>query len=236
MEIKEMFNSHEITIIKPEKAAEGNPWVWRAEFLGAFDYADQALLRQGWHIAYYRICDMYGCPEAVELMKKFHDYVVEKYKLNKRAAIFGFSRGALYAVNYSVKYPKDISSLYLDAPVLDIRSWPAGKGNGKYSKKEWEECKALYGLDEEGAKNFAANPIDKAGELVDTKIPVILVAGDSDRVVPYEENGARLVAAYKKRVISLPHIVKQGCDHHPHSLNPPTEIVDFVTANFAAIE
>ena len=90
--------------------------------------------------------DMYGCDKAVELMKQFHDYVVEKYGLNPKPSIFGFSRGGLYSVNYAVKYPNDLSSVYLDAPVLDIRSWPGGHEGAKH---EWEECKAIYGLDDE---------------------------------------------------------------------------------------
>ena len=32
-------------------------------------------------------------------------------------------------------------------------------------------------------------PLDKLGALVDHRIPVVLVAGDSDQVVPYCENG-----------------------------------------------
>lgn len=232
MEIKEIFNGHEITIITPEKAADGKPWVWRAEFLGAFDYADKALLEKGWHIAYYKICDMYGCPESVELMKKFHDYIVPKYCLDKKASIFGFSRGGLYTVNYSVKYPEDVSSIYLDAPVLDIRVWPGCLDKYPQAPKEWEECKACYGLTEETAKSFNQNPIDKAEQLIATDIPIIMVCGGADTIVPYETNGALLVEKYKQQGIELTHIIKPECGHHPHSLEDPTPIVDFIIAHY----
>ena len=230
-EIKEEYNGHEIIIQKPDRAACGKPWVWRAEFLGAFDYADRALLNQGWHVATYRISDMYGCDEAVELMKGFHDYVTKKYRLNPKPSIFGFSRGGLYSVNYAVKYPNDLSSVYLDAPVLDIRSWP---GKCKGAEHEWEQCKEIYRLDDKSAQSFDKNPIDKADTLIETGLPLILVAGGSDEVVPYEENGARLVEKYKEHGIDIIHIIKPECGHHPHSLENPEPIVDFVKKSFKA--
>lgn len=220
---------YNIVIQKPDKAACKKPWVWRAEFLGAFDYADKALLEQGWHVATFEIHDMYGCDESVELMKKFHDYVVDKYGLNPKPSIFGFSRGGLYGVNYAVKYPEDLSSLYLDAPVLDIRAWPRGS---KQTIKEWEECKKCYGLDEKSADTFNKNPIDKADALIKSGIPVILVAGGSDEVVSFEKNSARLIEKYKENGIELPHVIKPECGHHPHSLEEPKVIVDFVKNAF----
>ena len=69
----------------------------------AFDYADRALLEKGWHIAYMMISDMYGCPESISLMEMFYQYITEEEGLNKKADLFGFSRGGLYSVNYTVK-------------------------------------------------------------------------------------------------------------------------------------
>ena len=40
------FNGHEVTVIVPEEEKINGNWVWRAEFLGAFDYADRALLKK----------------------------------------------------------------------------------------------------------------------------------------------------------------------------------------------
>ncbi len=50
----------------------------------------------------------------------------------------------------------------------------------------------MYGVDEETVKTHTGNPILYASELISTEIPVILVAGDSDKTVPYSENGALL--------------------------------------------
>ena len=40
------LDGHECILIVPKEAHPGNPWVWRAEFFGAFDYADRALRKR----------------------------------------------------------------------------------------------------------------------------------------------------------------------------------------------
>ena len=139
---------------------------------------------------------MYGNEESVELLKGFHDFVTAEFGLSEKADVFGFSRGGLYAVNYAFKYPNDVSTLYLDAPVLNLWSWPAGLGDGDGDASCWNAVKAMYGVDEETVKTHTGNPILHASELISTEIPVILVAGDSDKTVPYSENGALLKKAY----------------------------------------
>ena len=90
------LDGHECILVMPKEVHPGKPWVWRAEFFGAFDYADRALLEKGWHIAYMMISDMYGCPESISLMEMFYQYITEEEGLNKKADLFGFSRGGLY--------------------------------------------------------------------------------------------------------------------------------------------
>ena len=91
------INGRNSFIVSPEKPLDGNHWVWRTEFFGAFDYADRALLERGWYLAYHSVSDMYGCPESITMMREFYDVAVNEYKLNPRPALFGFSRGGRYA-------------------------------------------------------------------------------------------------------------------------------------------
>jgi pimeloyl-ACP methyl ester carboxylesterase len=89
-----------------------------------------ALLELGWPIIYCRLSDMSGCPEAIGLMHRFHEDIVRLYRFASKPVLFGFSRGGTYALNYAARYPDDVAALYLDAPVLDLLSWPGGKGEG----------------------------------------------------------------------------------------------------------
>ncbi|MBB6731396.1 alpha/beta fold hydrolase [Cohnella zeiphila] len=223
-----MVDGREGFLILPKEPAAGRPWVWRAEFFDAFAYADRALLAQGWCLAYYRISDMYGCPGAVERMRQFQDYAEEKFDLAKRTVLFGFSRGGLYSFNYAAAHPERVRLLYLDAPVLDIRSWPGGLGAGPGSAFEWSLCLAVYGLTEETARDAKVSPLDQVEPVAAAGIPILIVAGDADEPVPYEENGALLAERYRELGGTIETIVKPGVGHHPHSLSDPAPIVAFV--------
>ncbi len=223
------FEGHSCILVRPDRAAAGNPWVWRTEFFGAFAQADIAMLHEGYHVAYVKLSDRYGCESAVEDMERFRSEMVRRYGLNGKAILFGFSRGGLYAVNYALKYGQHVGKIYLDAPVLDIRSWPAGWGKGVGGKREWEECKECYGLDDVTARAFDKNPLDRAQELAARRIPVLIVAGDADDVVPLEENGMPFAQRYAAAGGRLEMIVKPECGHHPHSLENTEPIVRFLT-------
>lgn len=117
-----VFNGFTATIIMPENP--NGKWIWKTEFLYAFDDAERALLNDGYTRVYYRISDMYGSYRAVRLMHDFHLDLLNRFPLCKKANLFGFSRGGLYAFNYALFYPEYVDKIYLDAPVLDLRSWP----------------------------------------------------------------------------------------------------------------
>ena len=220
----------ESLLICPKTPDTAGRWVWRAEFFGAFGTADQALLARGWAIAYHRVSNMYGCSQSVVYMREFREVLRDVFGMTGRAALFGFSRGGLYAFRYAVTWPEDVLALYLDAPVLDIRSWPGGKGAGIGDPACWEECKRWYCLDEHSAWFFRDNPLDRIDELVRTGIPVLLVAGEADDVVPYAENGALMAAKMAAAGGRIHVILKPGVGHHPHSLEDPAPITAFMEA------
>jgi pimeloyl-ACP methyl ester carboxylesterase len=223
------LNGRDALVVEPKAALDGKPWVWRTEFFDAFAQVDRTLLAQGWHLAYFKVSDMYGCPEAIALMRAFQTAAEDEFGLAKRAVLFGFSRGGLYAFNYAAQYPQKVAVLYLDAPVLDIKSWPGGKGIGVGSQQEWEDCLRIFGLTEESAESFKGNPLDRIEAVADASIPIILVAGGADDIVPYKENGKILAERYRELGGTIQVIVKPDCGHHPHSLEDPSPVVSFIT-------
>ncbi|MCK5712952.1 MAG: SGNH/GDSL hydrolase family protein, partial [Hyphomicrobiaceae bacterium] len=60
------------------------------------------------------------------------------------------------------------------------------------------------------------------------------VCGDSDTLVPMEENTDILEERYKKLGGRIQTIIKKGIGHHPHSLKDPTKIVRFICEHTAA--
>lgn len=202
--------------------------MWRAEFFDAFAGVDLDLVCGGWHVAYCCLSDMYGAPAAVEAMKRFHTYAVHSLGLSPRPAIFGFSRGGLYAVNYAHAYPDDTCCLYLDAPCLDIRNWPAGLNRYPRVEAEWARCKLIYGLTDDTVRDYDDSPLNHAPALAKRGIPVILVSGDADEAVYYPENGGAFERRYREHGGPIKVIIKPGGRHHPHSLEDPREIAAFI--------
>ena len=164
-------------------------------------------------------------------MAQFHAHVTKEFSLSQRAVLEGFSRGGLYAVNFAAAHPDKTAGLYLDAPVLDIRSWPGGKGASKGDANCWAQALKLYGLTEETAAAFKGNPLDQLEPLAKAHIPIISVCGDADDVVPFAENTQLFAEKYRAAGGKIEVIVKPGVNHHPHSLKDPKPIVDFLLAN-----
>lgn len=216
---------HAAVLIVPENYRTDLPFVWRTEFLGAFDAADRAMLEKGYILVYYKISNLYGSPAAVGRMKRFYDTVTQKFALNAKTILFGFSRGGLYAVNFAAAFPKLIAALYLDAPVLDIRTWPCGVAG---YERERKECLAEYGIENERSVLPHMLALEKAELLAVQSIPVVIVAGRKDSVVPIEKNSDPFVRRFRAAGGNILYIEKKDCDHHPHSLEEPGPIVEFL--------
>lgn len=219
-------------IICPEKPLDGNPWVWKTEFFAAFNFAERALLDKGFHLAYHCVSNMYGAPKSIKMMKEFYDVATSQYGLSKQPALFGFSRGGLYACNFALKHPDCVKMLYLDAPVLDVASWPGAKYEGIGDLYCWEECKAIYGITEDKWQDFHGSPLDNAETLAATNIPILLVCGAVDHHVPYHENGKPFFERVKAAGGKIARVVKPYCDHHPHGLYDTSTVCNFVLSAY----
>lgn len=222
------YEGFEVTVVVPNEIAKGRPWVWRTEFFGAFPFADLAMLENGWHIVHIGISNLFGAQLAVDIMERFNKFIINRLELSDKAALFGFSRGGLYAISYAALHSQSVLALYLDAPVVDISSWPGGMGIGIGSKWDWERAQKAYSLSDCPREEYIKLCSMLLEKLYSVKIPTIMVAGDSDEVVPFEENGEVLLQAYENNKIPVTFIIKKGVGHHPHSLKNPDPIVEFL--------
>ncbi len=218
--IQGAFNGYEYTVIRPENP--NGKWIWKTEFLYAFDQAERALTEKGYTRVYYQISDKYGSYNAVRLMRAFYHYIVKVFDLQEKAILFGFSRGGLYAFNFALFYPEYVEKVYLDAPVLDMKDWPW--------EDSVEQAQMLeeYGLNKETLRTFQGNPVDNLAEFFSLGIPFMIVAGGSDEVVHFEKNAGVLIDYCKNNGVEIECIVKPECGHHPHSLEDVTPIVRFI--------
>jgi len=212
------------TVVVPAKAAPGKPWIWRPAFFDAFASVDKALLKCGFHIAYYDLTHLYGSPRSVELGNRFFEEMCGNYGLSRKVVVEGFSRGGYFAFNWAARFPEKTACLYVDAPVCDVTSWPGKKNADLWDAflKEWHVADAQPGA------NFQGNALSLTEPLLRHHIPVMAVCGAKDKVVPFEENFKKVFDVLQKNGGIVEMIVKPECDHHPHSLDDPTPVVDFI--------
>lgn len=224
-----------VLVVKPKEPAAGRPWVWHGEFFGHKPAPDIALLNRGFHIVYMSVPNMLGGPPAVKHWNAFYDELTGKYGFAKKAALVGLSRGGLYCYNWAAANPEKVACIYGDAPVCDFKSWPGGKGKGKGSPGDWQLVLRVYGFEDEAAAlAYTKNPVDNLAPLAASKVPLLHVYGDADDVVPWDENTGKLAENYQRLGGDITLIAKQGVGHHPHGLDDPTPIVDFIARHAAA--
>ena len=211
-------------VTKPKEAAAGNPWIWRARFYGAFPAVDEALLAAGWHVAWIDVGHLFGGPEAMKAFDQFYVSVLDRYRLQGTPILEGFSRGGLGAINWAIRNPDKVAGLYLDSPVLDINSWPRHRSEELFAK-----ALDAYGLDK-ATQDEWTGPLKQIEVLISKRVPLFLVAGGNDEVVPYSANGGRLEKYYRSGGGNITTVIKAGAGHHPHSLHDPTRVVAWAKA------
>jgi len=159
----------------------------------------------------------------------FHAALVAK-GLALKAAFIGISRGGLYAYRFASENSDKVAVIHGDAPVCDFRSWPGGKGKG--SPGDWAALMKYYEFPTEAdALAYLGNPIDVLSTLAEAGIPLIHVVGDADDVVPVAENTAIIEQRYRALKGTIEVIHKAGVGHHPHGLDDPTPVVDFIVGH-----
>lgn len=247
--IDETFNFHgykgykfkavgaQCVIVEPKFAAKGNPWVWRARFWGHEPQTDIALLENGFHLAYCDVADLYGAPGAVERWNRFYKLVARPIGLNPKVALEGMSRGGLIIYNWAAANTTKVACIYADAPVMDFKSWPMGEGESDGSADDTKNLLTAYGFAEDNeALAWKKNPLDHAKKLAKAGIPMLHVVGDADNIVPVAENTELFEKTVKANGGDIRVIHKPNVGHHPHSLESPTEIVNFILRSTGHLE
>lgn len=220
-------------LIMPRGEKNGK-WLLKTEYADAFPAFEKEMLSRGYHVAYVANATRWWVKEDSDVKDKFAEFLHTEYGLSEKCVPVGMSCGGLQAVHFAADYPERIAALYLDAPVMNLLSCPLHVG---YVRDETFESMFLEltrttGLDASALINYRNHPIDNVPKLLSKKIPIMLVAGDSDTVVHFSENGQILWDLYKAGGGEIEVIVKAGCDHHPHGLDDNTPIVEFVEKHY----
>ena len=221
------FDGFPAKVIKPLKKTKNPPLVIKTEYFGAFPETEIALLNEGFYLAFIKNKNRWGTDEDLKRKADFIKFVCEKYGLSGKCVPVGMSCGGIFAIKLAVKYPKLVSCIYIDAPVINYFSCPCGFGKSESFNPDHREILDALSLTLPQLLAYRDMPLDNLEKLSKNKIPVIMVAGDSDGIVPYDENGIFVENLYKdKEYFKV--FIKKGCDHHPHGLEDVTPVVEFI--------
>jgi len=231
------FKRHKFTVdgcpawlVEPTNALSGAQWSWCMEFPDAFAErcAAPQLLAKGFYHAHVSVGNTFGSPAAVKHFNAFYRELTER-GLAKKVVLIGLSRGGLYAYRWAAENPAKVAVIYGDAPVCDFKSWPGGRGKGKGSADDWKSLMSCYAFrDEAEALAYTGNPVDMLAPLANANVAMIHVVGDDDDLVLAGEN----TTVIEKRYLSLCGVIqvihKPGVGHHPHGLENPEPVVQFI--------
>ncbi|MBQ2786282.1 MAG: alpha/beta fold hydrolase [Oscillospiraceae bacterium] len=216
-----VFEGRDALVVFPEEGTSNGRLILKSEYWDAFPTTEIELVKRGFHLCFIKNVNRWGTEEVLDTQARFVRYVAEKYGLQQKVVPVGMSCGGLIATKFGAKYPELVSCLYIDAPLLNLRT----NGNPPSVR---EMLKVLGYADVSELDNYFEMPIHKIPALVANKTPVIMVVGGSDVIVPFEANGALLEKAYREAGIEIEVYCKPECGHHPHGLENCKPVLDFI--------
>ncbi len=183
-------------ILWPEEAKRKSPqpWVFYAPTLAGYPdehekWMHQQFLDAGIAVAGIDVGEAYGSPASRKLFDSFYTQMTDNRGLAKKPCLLGRSRGGLWVSSWACDHPERFAGLAGIYPVFDFRTYPGiAKASVAYAVSA-----------DELEKNIVQwNPIARAEVLGKAKLPVFIIHGDEDKVVPLKENSQSLADAYKK--------------------------------------
>lgn len=208
-----------IALMNEDKTKRNGKTVLKTEYFGAFSALQNEMIKRGYTLLFIENRNRWGTPEQIEDQYEFILYASKELGVENKVFTIGMSCGGMMSILLAAKHPEVINALYIDAPVVNFLSCPARLGNAPdVTDGMWEEFERAWKMTKQELLTFRGHPIDYLDKLVENKIRVYMAYGDSDKTVPYEENGIALERKYKENGLEgLIYIDKKvGVDHHPH--------------------
>lgn len=182
-------------VFMPDEAKRSSPqpWIFYAPTLPAYpDEAErwmhQSFLDAGIAVAGVDVGEAYGSPASHSAFNALYEELTTKRGFAKKACLFGRSRGGLWVSSWAIAHPEKVAGIIGIYPVYDFRTYP-----------KLEAAAPAYGLSSQelDQRSMEFNPAERLATIAQAKIPVTIIHGDQDIVVPLEQNSAELKRVYR---------------------------------------
>lgn len=221
---KFLFQNRKAWVVEPSVAAKpDNPWTWTMQWSEAF--VDRTgvpeLLKRGFHHATIDLYDTRMSDEGVAIAAAYQQFLVEELGFAPKARLIGMSWGGFFSTRYAAAHPENVGKIYYDAPLLNFE---------KFGHPDPDRIAGwASSMPAEGWANDPRMPVNMAGKLAAAKIPVLLIYGRDDRVVPPQYNCELFAKRFQEAGGEIKVVPRNLWGHHPHGLDPDktAAIVDF---------
>ena len=191
-----LVGSSKCFVLDANSSNQNKPWVWFAPTLPRHPdpshswYIDK-LIERGISFAGCDQGEVRGSPKSVDRFTNFYMEMVDR-GYSKQPVLLGQSRGGFMMLSWAVLNPIKVKAFAGIYPVLNLRSWPITRNLiTTLADFEIDQDTFLKTVD-------LHNPIHQLEALARAKVPLYMVHGDSDRIVPLEENTQIVINRYTK--------------------------------------
>jgi predicted esterase len=175
--------------------ADQKLWLWYAPTLGSLAPGERQLyyetfLKAGISIAGFDLGEVSGSPASTAKFTLFYDAMVKR-GYSAKPILLGQSRGGMMTLAWAFRNPDKVRAWVGIYPVCNLASWSL--------KSSKPQTLADFAMTEPElmAKLAEFNPIDHLQGLLANQVPMFVVHGDSDVVVPYHLNTQLLKERYQ---------------------------------------
>jgi arylsulfatase len=199
-------------LMKPNQSAEselGKPWIFYAPTLSRYPdenerWMHERFLAAGVAVAGIDVGEGYGSPHSQPLFDALYDEMVSR-GYSTKPALLGRSRGGLYVGRFAIERPDRVAAIGGIYPVFDYTTYPGV-----------DRAASVYGVtpDELESRQTELNPIKSVETIAKADIPVYLIHGIQDKLVPIDKNSDQFESIYdengKASLITLERVPGQG--------------------------
>ena len=223
------FEGYPAILVLPETPNKERRLAIKTEYFGAFPATEIAMLKAGYHLCYLKNRSRWGTDDDCDRKAHFIDFLADEFGTARKVVTVGMSCGGFHAVCFASRYPDYISFLYLDAPLLTFFSAAPHRIAHDAHEVRWAEVERAWGFSSYGeAYAYNDQPIHRLKALIERRLPVGLVYGLSDEVVPAYENAEILREMYEVAGAPIKAWARPSYGHHPHGLDNPPELLAYI--------